>query len=155
MATITNRDALHVVLNQMRDLAAGVEIKQSEIKELRDASKAAWSMAATVFESCIGFANVDVENVSIPDAKYIEKVCKDLRIPYGNDLDKEFLYGDNLPMSDGEFEKWYKMLINSVWNNDPKLAKQTVGEMWDVLIKEHNFPKERFHNECKRRGVII
>lgn len=54
-------------------------------------------------------------------------------------------------MSDADFEKWFDMLWTRFWTSD---GDETVGQMWEALERE-GFPKQAFHDECARRGIII
>lgn len=155
---MTNKEAVMKMLDLVRQARDSVKprsmISTPEAESAQKETYALWCLCEGIVSRVAGALTVKGP-VSDKDENMLDVICRQcLGIPRRG-ADSEFIYGDKAPMTDAEFEQWHSMLWDAMWNDkDRRFEGKTVGEMWEILIRESNFPKERFYNELDRRGLL-
>lgn len=119
-----------------------------------------WQFAAYILDRVVDIATKNGRKFlfkDIPDEIVASSFCASLGINReGLDYRPfEFVDVDDGPMADDEFEKWFSILWDAVWSDkDSRFNGKTIGETWNILESEENFPRERFRKELERRGYL-
>lgn len=155
---MTNKEAVMKVLDLVRQTKDTAQpktlISTPEVASVQKETHELWCLCEKIISNVAGALTVKGP-VSDKDERMLDIICRHcIGVPH-SDADSEFIYGDKVPMTDAEFEQWHSVLWNAMWNDeDRRFEGKTVGEMWEILIREDHFPKERFYNELDRRGLL-
>lgn len=145
---MTNKEAIMRALSLVRNTVANL------LPETDTETKDCWKLCETIVSNAAGIFTA--RGPLTGDTKWItETICDHCIGISFEDAGNKFVSEDKTPMTDEEFHKWFNILWDATWKDDDKRFKdKTVGEMWEILIKEDHFPKERFYNELNRRGMF-
>lgn len=158
--TMTEREVLGKLKHSIREEANNRlrYVQTHEVSRNVKCDAIVWQYAAYIIDQVVDIATKNDRKFlfkDIPDEVVANSFCANLGINReGLDYRPfEFVYYDDKPMNDDEFKKWFIMLWDAVWSdNDSRFNGKTIGEIWGILEREDNFPKERFRKELERRG---